>query len=134
KYAIWTRDLSVTVHNIGSKAVKNARVTFYETDADSTDDPVNADRRIGEAVISYLSWPMDPCPKTQTVAVPYIPTEPSISITAVVDESESVVELSETNNRATRLLKLSLDDVRAPRNRLGEVGGDASREIRRGIR
>lgn len=134
EYSIWTRDLSVTVHNIGSRAVRDVRVTFYETDEDSTDDPARRGRRVGEAVISYLSWPMDLCAKTQTVAIPYIPTKPSTLLTVVVDESESVDELSETNNRATRLLKLSLDDVRAPRNRLGEVGGDVSDEIRRGIR
>ena len=134
KYSIWTRDLSVTVHNIGSKAVRDVRVTFYEGSTDSTVTDANTQQKIGEAVVSYLSWPIDLCAKTQTVAVPWLPTKPSTLITVVVDEQKTVDELSETNNRAQRLLTLSLDDVHAPRNRVGEVGGDVSGEIRRGVR
>ena len=134
KYSIWTRDLSATVHNIGSRVATNVRVTFYESDSAGISGKTQTPQKIGETVIPHLSWPMDLSAKSRRVAVPYVPKKTPVTIIVVVDEPDDVEELSETNNRATRLLELTLDDVRAPRNRVGEVGGDVTGEIRRGIR
>jgi len=132
KYSIWTRDLQVTIHNVGSRSAKKFRVTFYEgTDIEQTEQ---GRKRIGEVTVPHLSWPLDLTAKSLTVSVPYVPTRDHVSITVVVDERESIEELCESNNRAIRRFEFDLSEIRAPRDRIGEIGGNVTGEIERGIR
>ena len=127
KYSIWTRDLQVTIHNVGSRSAKKFRVTFYEGNKQNS-------KKIGEVAVPHLSWPLDLTAKLLTVSIPYVPTRSRVPITVVVDESESIEELCESNNRAIRRFEFNLNEIRAPRNRIGEIGGNVTGEIERGIR
>ncbi|MDP6557363.1 MAG: CARDB domain-containing protein [Pirellulaceae bacterium] len=132
KYSIWTRDLQVRIHNVGSQAAKKIRVTFYEGTGTVRSEGVR--KKIGEVTVPHLSWPLDLAAKSLTVSVPYVPTRSSVPITVVVDERESIVELCESNNLAIRRFEFDLEEIRAPRNRIGEIGGNVTGEILRGIR
>ena len=77
---------------------------------------------------------MDLAAKSLTVSVSYVPTRSQVPITVVVDERESIEELCESNNRAIRTFEFDLNEIRAPRNRIGEIGGNVTGEIKRGIR
>ncbi len=129
KYSIWTRDLQVTLHNVGSKTATKILATFYESDPSNSES-----RKIGEMVIPQLSWPMDLTAKTLTVGIPYFPTQSQVTLSVVLDESNKIPELCESNNQASRTFEFDLDEIRTPRNRLGEIGGDVTGEIERGIR
>lgn len=85
-------------------------------------------------VIPQLSWPMDLTAKTLTVGIPYFPTQSQVTLSVVLDESNKIPELCESNNQASRTFEFDLDEIRTPRNRLGEIGGDVTGEIERGIR
>ena len=67
-----------------------------------------------------------------TVSIPYVPSRSNVKITVVVDENESIVELCESNNQATRQFAFDLNEIHAPRNRVGEIGGDLTGEIEKG--
>ncbi len=134
KYSIWTRDLQATIHNVGSKTAKKFRVTFYEGIDSGNDKTESGRKKIGEVTVPRLSWPMDLAAQTLTVAVEYVPTRSHVPITVVIDEPQIVAELCESNNRATRRFEFNLDEIRAPRNRVGEIGGNLTREIEQGIR
>jgi hypothetical protein len=117
---------------VGSRPATKIRVTFYEgTGAKRTD--LNR-KKIGEVTVPHLSWPEDLAAKSLTVSVPYVPTRSRVPITVIVDEGESIAELCESNNRASRQFEFDLNEIRAPRNRVGEIGGDVTGEIKRGIR
>ncbi len=77
---------------------------------------------------------MDLTAKTQTIGLHYIPTSSKVTISVVVDELNLIPELCESNNEASRTFEFDLNEIQAPRNRLGEIGGDVTGEIRRGIR
>jgi len=132
KYSIWTRDLQVNIHNVGSQTAKKIRVTFYEETG--TVQTGRGRRKIGELTVPRLSWPMDLEAKSLTVSIPYVPPSTNVIITVVVDESDSIVELCESNNQATRIFAFDLGEIHAPRNRVGEIGGDLTSEIEKGIR
>ena len=57
-----------------------------------------------------------------------------MTITVVIDEANQIPELCESNNEAGRTFNFDLNEVNAPRKRVGEIGGDVTGEIRRGIR
>ena len=120
------------IHNVGSLTAKKIRVTFYEDSGTERAD--RGRKKIGEVTVPHLSWPLDLAAKSLTVSVPYVPTRSRVPITVVVDERESIAELCESNNRAIRRFKFDLDEIRAPRNRIGEIGGNVTGEIARGIR
>ena len=71
--------------------------------------------------VSHLSWPLDLAAKSLTVSVPYVPTRSRVPITVVIDESQLIGELCESNNRAIRRFEFDLNEVRAPRSRIGEI-------------
>jgi hypothetical protein len=127
RYSIWTRDLEVTIHNVGSRPAESFGVTFYEGAG-------SGGRKLGEVAVVYLSWPMDLEAKSLTISLPYVPVQARVPITVVIDEAGRIEEICETNNRATRMFELDLAEVQAPRNRVGEIGGDVTGEIRRGVR
>ena len=132
KYSIWTRDLQVTIHNVGARSAKKFRVTFYE--GTNTKETEQGRKRIGEVTVPHLSWPLDLATKSLTISVPYVPTRSHVPVIVVVDERESIDELCESNNRAIRTFEFDLNEIRAPRDRVGEIGGNVTGEIKRGIR
>ncbi len=91
-------------------------------------------RKIGQQTIPHLSWPIAFQPQRLTVGVPYVPTQSRVAITVIIDEHERIAEMCESNNHATREFQFDLAEIRAPRNRVGEIGGNVSAEIQRGIR
>ena len=129
KYSIWTRDVQTTLHNVGAKSADKIHVTFYESSGPDTER-----RKIGAVVVPHLSWPMDLTAKTLTIGLHYIPTSSKVTLSVVVDELNLIPELCESNNEASRTFAFDLEEIQAPRNRLGEIGGDVTGEIRRGIR
>ncbi len=127
KYSIWTRELQATIHNIGSLAAGTFEVGFVESSPSGR-------KLAGVATIPKLTWSEDLESKSMTVAVPYVPQQSNVRITVVIDEVDRINEISERNNTATRRFEFDLEEVNAPRNKVGEIGGDVTGEIEAGIR
>ncbi len=85
--------LLAKVHNVGSRAVRNLKVDFYDG------DPKEGGEEIGSAVIPSIEAPnhLEPC--AVTVAVNWTPTKESHEIYVVIDpEDEIPDEITTFNN------------------------------------
>lgn len=127
EYSIWTRELQIVVHNIGTCPARKFTVAAFVGDGKDR-------RRIGERTVSYLSWPENFLPQKLRIGFPWVPSKRHEKVTVVVDAEERIPELLERNNQAARMFDFNLTEIHAPRNRVGEIGGDLSGEIRKGIR
>lgn len=88
-YDLATDRLKVRVHNVGSAAAENVRVSFNAPDGSL----------LGEAVIPRLDAPLDLVPKTATVWLPAPLRHPVEHILVTVDPRNEIREINEENNR-----------------------------------
>ena len=127
KYSIWTRELQVVVHNIGTCPAKRISVKVFVGETSNR-------RKIGARTVPHLSWPENFLPQKLMIGFPYVPAESHERISVIVDAENRIPELLEKNNQATRVFEFNLAEINAPRNRVGEIGGNVSAEIQNGIR
>ncbi len=92
------------VHNIGTAAVEEVPVALYE----GTPEDGNL---IGRGLISHLDWPRTFDAQTIKFGWRYTPDAPEATFTAVVDPSNEVEEIVETNNQVVRVIRFNEPDA-----------------------
>jgi len=117
----------VKIHNIGAKSARKFTVTAYEGAGETRNE-------IGKQTVPHLEWPQGFQSATLTVGFPYVPDHSREIITIVINEGQPFEEICQTNNTATRVFDFNMAELRAPRKRVGEIGGNVSAEIKRGLR
>jgi len=91
--------LLVTVHNVGSEAVRNVRVAAYDG------DPREGGTSIGSSVIANLEAPNDLQPEMVTVGFGWTPTPGEHEVYVVVDPDDEIKdEITTFNNLAHKVL------------------------------
>jgi hypothetical protein len=87
--------VTATIHNVGSKPVRNLTVDFYKG------DPESGGNKIGSQVIENLDAPIDLEPRTQTLSVSFKIEGPPADIYVVLDAADGVEdEITTFNNVA----------------------------------
>ncbi len=89
---------TVVVHNTGTADAEEFKVALYEGSPESG-------IKIGEQLVSRLGWPRDLRPQTIKIGWRYEPSSPKAFFTVVVDPDNSVKEITEENNSATRYVQ-----------------------------
>jgi len=83
------------IHNVGSKAVQNVNIAFYDGDPDAGGDP------IGTGIIYNLEPPNDLDPRPFTVSINWSPKKAAHDIYVVVDPDDEIKnEITTFNNVA----------------------------------
>jgi len=85
------RELAVRVHNIGSEAARNVRVSVSSVGGE-------AKEKVGEAVISHLNAPLSLDPQTRLVSFLIEPELREHMLLVAIDPDDEIYEITERNN------------------------------------
>ena len=83
KYSIWTRDLQISIHNVGTQSARQFKVTVYEGEGSNR-------QPLGERTVPHLSWPKNFQQQQVTIGIPFVPSRSHVRITVVVDEPDAI--------------------------------------------
>ena len=85
------REFAVRVHNIGSKAARNVRVSVSSLGGEE-------EGKVGEAVISHLNAPLSLDPQTKVVSFVIEPDLREHMLLVAIDPDDEIYEITERNN------------------------------------
>ncbi|MFC1737392.1 hypothetical protein ACFL1X_14865, partial [Candidatus Hydrogenedentota bacterium] len=95
------------VHNVGSKAVRDVQVAFYDG------DPDDSGKHIGDKFIPNIEPPNDLEPRTVTVGIKWDLPEEGAKVFVVLDPEDKVKdEITTFNNKASKMLRRDPNFVR----------------------
>jgi len=103
--------VTATIHNVGSKPVRNLTVDFYHG------DPESGGKKISSQVIAELEAPIDLEPRTETISVSFKIEGRPRDIHVVLDAADSVADEITTFNNIAHVT-LSRAKVESPKQKL----------------